>query len=264
MRRRDQHHLPARSERRLLVTDNVSHALTRPKMRSTEVYRNVPHDVERALQGEQRAPRALLGGALMLLGSFRDEALVAHLAQNLMIAEADVVVSGGAQRPAVVFDIDDTILHLSEDESRFVGNECARALYEAAVANNILIFFITARSDADGALEWTEQQLDDLGCGAYHALELRPAYVGSSGREVAHFKHRARDMLASKHNARIILNAGDQWTDHLSDMDDDDIEQLYAKGPSGRNYVLFRTPVASAASSGLHLKMPHNVRARAR
>lgn len=151
-----------------------------------------------------------------------------------------------------MLDIDDTVLCDDDDGLRTIP--FGKTLYEAALHLDMLIFFVTAREDADDILEYTNDQLRTLGMGEFTAISMRPAFVAPLARDMAMFKMMARETLCIRHGASVACNVGDQWTDHTADKSVRQLRQLYERAPSG-DVVLFLT-----AGTGFNVKLPHSNR----
>jgi predicted secreted acid phosphatase len=111
-----------------------------------------------------------------------------------------------AENPAVVLDIDGTIVHNSEDGS----SKCVcvfRSMVAACARNGIKVFVVTARPDEEGNRDWTERQL-----AACSILPLEGLYMRPASADYTETKHRARDDIRSQ-GYKIILSVGDQVGD---------------------------------------------------
>lgn len=139
-------------------------------------------------------------------------------------------------KPAIVLDIDDTSLsnlpiELHNDFGFIRGDDCtpdlkgpcgfggwvrlaqARAidgtlaLYNAARAHSVAVFFITGRRE--GARAATEKNLRAAGYVTWDGLTLRP---DGDNRTASAYKSAAREKIAEQ-GYTIIVNAGDQHSD---------------------------------------------------
>jgi predicted secreted acid phosphatase len=140
-------------------------------------------------------------------------------------------------KPALVLDIDETSLSnwpqiIANDYGRIPGGPCASlpagpcgqtswqsmgrdqvivptlALYKAAKAKGVSVFFITGRSEA--LRTPTEANLRSAGYDGWAAVVMRPA--GSSTPSAADFKAPERAKIAAQ-GFTIIANIGDQPSD---------------------------------------------------
>jgi predicted secreted acid phosphatase len=140
-------------------------------------------------------------------------------------------------KPAIVFDIDETALsnwvailandfgyipegpcdtlpngpcawHTWEKLSRAVVIAPALALYKAAKAKNVAIFFITGRYE--NARAATEANLRDVGYDGWNELIMRPD--GFRTPSAADYKAPQRGKIESQ-GFKIIVNIGDQLSD---------------------------------------------------
>jgi predicted secreted acid phosphatase len=161
----------------------------------------------------------------------RDVRAVLSNAQSYVTRRAPL-----APNPAIVLDIDETSLSnwreiQANDYGRFTNGPCnlpagpcgsaswvasaqaeailpTLALFRAAKASGVSVFFITGRSEA--AREATEANLHKAGYGAWSALIMRPA--GTSTRSAADYKAPERAKIAAQ-GYTIIANVGDQPSD---------------------------------------------------
>jgi predicted secreted acid phosphatase len=143
-------------------------------------------------------------------------------AQDYLLEHAD---EGG--RPAIVFDIDDTVLSnynalsandfgrviplltMAIQSADFPAIEATLDLYRLAVANDVAVFFISGRSDAvRGA---TVRNLEAVGITTFAGLILQPVDAPAAP-SVIPFKSRARQSIAEQ-GYRILVNVGDQDSD---------------------------------------------------
>jgi len=164
----------------------------------------------------------------------------AELAKVLVAARAYVEKRAGeVAKPAVVLDIDETSLsnfaEILADDFGFIPNgpcdvlpegPCgfeswvmsARAeaiaptlaLYKAARAKHVAVFFITGRFDSEASRKATIENLHKVGYAGWAGLVLRPA--DSHGMTVAQYKSGARAKIAEQ-GYTIIANIGDQQSD---------------------------------------------------
>ncbi len=143
-------------------------------------------------------------------------------AQEYLLDQLD---EGG--RPAIVFDIDDTVLsnydtlHANDfgrvipeltmaiQSADFAPIEATLDLYRMAVANDVAVFFISGRSDA--VRTPTVRNLEAAGITTYAGLILQPVDTPPSP-SVIPFKSRARQSIAEQ-GYRILINVGDQDSD---------------------------------------------------
>jgi hypothetical protein len=158
---------------------------------------------------------------------------------NKVLGEARAYVEMRAAlvvKPAIVLDIDETSLsnlpiELLDDFGFINGIDCTPdlkrpcgfgswvklaqakaidgtlALYNAAKARSVAVFFITGRHEGDRAA--TEKNLKAAGFDGWDGLTLRPEH---DNRTVSGYKSGAREKIAEK-GYTIIVNAGDQHSD---------------------------------------------------
>jgi acid phosphatase len=169
-----------------------------------------------------------------------------------VLSEAQAYVerrAGEVTRPAVVLDIDETALSnfvqmLANDFGYVIDGPCdmlpkgpcgwrewersARAeaiaptlaLFKAAKARGVAIFFITGRRDNDEQREATVKNLQGAGYEGWAGLILRP--TSASEMSVAGYKSGERARIAAQ-GYTIIANIGDQ----RSDLDGGYAERAY-------------------------------------
>lgn len=141
------------------------------------------------------------------------------------------------ERPAVVFDIDETVLSnwpviRADDYGRIFGGPCeslpegpcgwvdwdlmarseaigpSRELYAFAKAQGLAVFFITGRDEPQRAA--TEKALQAQGFAGYDGLDMVP--YGARFASAAEFKAPRRAAIEAR-GFRIIANLGDQPSD---------------------------------------------------
>jgi predicted secreted acid phosphatase len=117
----------------------------------------------------------------------------------------------GVQNPAVVFDIDDTVLI---NDSSVPGdarpNHSIMGIYKAALAMGMTVFIVTARPESPSNRKWTREQLELVHVYDYKKLFMLPKQESFAATSA--FKLRARKEIADM-GYTILLNVGDQWTD---------------------------------------------------
>lgn len=114
----------------------------------------------------------------------------------------------GTGPPVAVLDIDDTVLQCHGDACTPVplGLKTVRALHQLGIP----FYYVTARRDNHASQMWARLQLRMLGLDAGCA-GLR--FMPRGTTDVRAYKAAARRSIAKAHNARVVLNMGDQWTD---------------------------------------------------
>jgi putative acid phosphatase of HAD superfamily subfamily IIIB len=162
------------------------------------------------------------------------------------------------EKPAIVFDIDETSLsnweaiyhnHFAfaasgpcdlaakhtlcgnrawELSARAVALQPTLAFYRLAKTlkdkngDGVAIFFVTGRTDDSAERTATEENLRKAGYGGWDKLILRPR---SSHGPVSIYKSGERKQIAEQY--RIIANVGDQYSDLIGDPDDDHAERCF-------------------------------------
>jgi predicted secreted acid phosphatase len=114
----------------------------------------------------------------------------------------------GAVKPlAIVFDIDGTAIYNHSASEGHRRNPDLYAIYQYAIENNILVFFLTARPDTATNRAYTIEDLRKSGYtpGTYHQLIMRP------NRETHHnysaYKYKKREDIAQVFN--LLMSVGD-------------------------------------------------------
>lgn len=119
---------------------------------------------------------------------------------------------GTKKPPAVIFDIDETLLRNREDD-RVSVQPVGKRMYEWAARNGIDVFLLTARRKSPDAFAYAKKQLSKLG---YDLSPVRKMYMVSRDYDQyddagARFKQTIRKRISETHS--IVLNAGDKWGD---------------------------------------------------
>jgi acid phosphatase len=147
--------------------------------------------------------------------------------------------AGAVSKPALVLDIDETSLsnlpqelandfgyipdakceHLPQGPCGFndwVNSARAKAipgtlaLFKAAKAHNVSVFFITGRYDDEKLRDVTIKNLQAAGYEGWAGLVLRPSTAGNMS--IAGYKSSEREKIAAQ-GYSIIVNVGDQQSD---------------------------------------------------
>ena len=157
----------------------------------------------------------------------------------------DARLKRGAQRPAVVFDIDDTMLSSYtyertydfnysertwiqwERADRFPPIEPTLQLARHLAREHVAIFYVTGRRAPERAV--TLHELAVAGYPVPAALYLRP--ISDTAASVVPYKSRTRAAIAAR-GYDILASVGDQWSDLRGGYAD----QLY-KLPNPMYYV---------------------------
>lgn len=132
--------------------------------------------------------------------------------------------------PTVVVDLDDSAF-LGADPETQKANPLIRAIVKLAASRNCYVAFVTARpstSDAkheDANMKMTIDQIKRLGYDSmYHRLLMSKADDENwQTHDYALEKKQHRDRLRSE-GKTILINIGDQWTDHFASPDYDRLE----------------------------------------
>jgi predicted secreted acid phosphatase len=150
------------------------------------------------------------------------------------------------KKPAVVFDIDGTLLK-GESERLSKRNPAVAAVYEWCTKHEIDCFIVTARMETLPGVKMpvnvktkTERELIKLGFTRYKEVFMFPESVAKRCRnDPAPFKRSVRNHIRSM-GYQIILNLGDMWTDHTVEKSDGDRVCKFVKSiDSKRSYCAF-------------------------
>ena len=118
-----------------------------------------------------------------------------------------------ARRPAVVFDIDGTLIINDPSGKKHCALDVQRLASRCGCAG-LTVFCVTARPDVADLREKALAQLEDCG--------VKPAglYLMPLGAEYGSYKRRAREAIRRK-GYQILLSVGDQFADlseHAEDL----------------------------------------------
>jgi hypothetical protein len=122
-------------------------------------------------------------------------------------------VGSSVERPAAVFDIDDTLLFNSPtEEDAIAPNRVGQRMFRELKRRGIPIYAVTARSHTRHGRDYASDQLRALGYRDLAGLYMTPRpYMAdpTPGR----FKSDARARIEGGHGRNIVLCVGDQITD---------------------------------------------------
>ena len=117
------------------------------------------------------------------------------------------------KRPAVVFDIDGTILINKPDGSAVCAQHVER-LASACRCANVAIFCVTARPERGDNRQHTLRQLKACG------VEPDELFLMPAGADYGGYKRKARETIRNR-GYRVLLSVGDQFADlseHAEDL----------------------------------------------
>jgi acid phosphatase len=182
-----------------------------------------------------RPPTGLEGDRIVNLATIESQIEAYHDSGRWAVEQAGVADRArvalderlpGVSRPAIVFDIDDTVLSnypVRKDAAfgfvqalwtKWAETDPAPAidgtvaLYHHALARGVAVFFITGRREPLRAA--TERQLRDAGVDRWTGLYLEPADYAEPS--VVPYKSGVRRKI-TEDGYRILVNIGDQWSD---------------------------------------------------
>lgn len=119
------------------------------------------------------------------------------------------------ERPAVVLDIDGTVVINGEDGQPRRCQQHVRRLAAACASAGLAVFFVTARADVPGNRQRTLEELERF-CGI---VEPDGLFLRKPGSEYGGYKRHARSRIRGR-GYSILLSVGDQFAD-LSEAADD-------------------------------------------
>lgn len=168
------------------------------------------------------------------------------------------------KRPAVVFDIDGTLLK-GESEKTSKKNPAVAAIYDWCIKHNIDCFVVTARMETLPGIKApinmrnkTERELVRLGFDKYKKLFMFNETMAQRHRnDPAPFKRKVRHSLR-ENGYQIILNVGDMWTDHTVEKDDGDRVSKCKKCVNKCDYAVFPTFDPTYCSMEVCIKLPED------
>lgn len=144
--------------------------------------------------------------------------------------------------PAVVFDIDATLLHDTDDvktPARPIPSMVN--LLNRLQSDGASIALVTARLDDASMRRDTESTLKTLGISGWKHLHLAPESARVNMAAVSHWKHKTRKEIAKKERGPIVLSVGDQWGDLIPLSTEKDIDDMdVAFGVRHAPYLLVR------------------------
>lgn len=114
------------------------------------------------------------------------------------------------RNPAVVFDIDGTLINNRSESSKCIrplvalARECAEA--------GIVVFAITARPESKGNRARTVSQISECN------VVVKALYMQPPGSQYAQYKYDAREKIRTS-GYTILLSVGDQFPDLSPDID---------------------------------------------
>ena len=159
-----------------------------------------------------------------------------------------VLRAASPKTDVIVLDIDATVLY-NTDREPLVGavpNFKMQPLYDTARTRRIPVHFVTARVGTKENRIATLQQLRAMGFDWFDTLFMRPTAVPPTVLNIARYKANARRAIAQGGNKRIVINAGDQWSDILV-VDDAAMRMLDARFPE--QHVVMHPPANDALLS---------------
>lgn len=115
--------------------------------------------------------------------------------------------------PAVVFDVDSTLLEKQNGQFRRI--ESIHDVWLYCQENAIQCHIVTARLDFQEGRSELRRVLRELKLGPskFSSMHMRPEYIGIRSKDLSNFKQECRDKICKDYNVTIIANIGDNWHD---------------------------------------------------
>ena len=167
------------------------------------------------------------------------------------------------QKPAVVFDIDGTLLK-GESEKMSKRNPAVAAIYEWCSKHDIDCFVVTARMETLPGIKTavnvktkTERELMKLGFTHYKQVFMFPEPLAKRFKnDPGPFKRGVRNHIR-KMGYQIVLNLGDMWTDHtVYRCDGEGVYKFVNSVDSKHDYVAFPSLDKTASPLEMGIKLP--------
>jgi predicted secreted acid phosphatase len=167
---------------------------------------------------------------------------------------------------AFVFDLDDTVLFVTEDDDR--KHPCQKKVHKLRGMMRQLVeacqrfgrvFFVTAREANKEVADWTRDELRKAGFSGWERIFYCPRRMRRNWDTIAQFKRNARrqiermkDKSGKPLNYRIVLSVGDKWTDLIADVDTLKVDRHDA----GKAWFTLATVTNPSQHTVLALKLP--------
>jgi hypothetical protein len=134
-----------------------------------------------------------------------------------------------------VFDIDDT-LFMTDDDEMLCIHKLGQFLFRLCTKLGVGIVLVTARQGSSSSRAYCEKQLAQLGFAKYEMLYMQ----GSNEPDTAIYKRNVRAEILQRRPdmGPIILNCGDQISDHFGEISDHDAQSVRSVICASTYYVL--------------------------
>ena len=137
-----------------------------------------------------------------------------------------------AKDGAVVFDIDET-LFVNLEEDKIAIHPLGHSLYKFAKQQGRQIILVTAREGDPSSRKYVLAQLEQMGYHDFDMVYMQPKHAEST----AMYKYQTRNKIKEQFG-RIVLNLGDQISDHFVQADEQ--EQLLTSVLHPRTYYVLK------------------------
>jgi predicted secreted acid phosphatase len=151
---------------------------------------------------------------LVKLEATKNKTVLDYAFQELLKIFTEVVVPRNSV-PALVFDIDGTVLQHSPCTIRRTVIPHAMRIFNWATRNNILVYFVTARIDTPENRQLTVSELVHHKFVPFADLYMRHQAIGEipNSESISKYKSEARKRIAT--TSTILMNFGDQIGDFV-------------------------------------------------
>ena len=137
-----------------------------------------------------------------------------------------------APEGAVVFDVDET-LFVNVKEDKIALHPLGASLYSLVQKQGRKICLVTAREGDPSSRLYLINQLQQMGYRDFDMIFMQPKHSEST----ASYKHGTRQIIKQRFG-RIVLNVGDQLSDHFEKADEE--EQLLTSVFHPRTYYVLK------------------------
>lgn len=140
----------------------------------------------------------------------------------------------GPGRCCCVFDIDDTLFSTRDDDEFIAVQKVGKYVYDICNRLNIDVVLVTARQGSPSSKAYVKKQLRQLN------FEYTDLFMQSSkDKDTSCYKANCRRSISKKR--KILLNVGDQLSDHFEGLSDQD-EALVRTTFSPDTYYIVKIP----------------------
>ena len=142
-------------------------------------------------------------------------------------------------RPAVVFDVDSTLIERNGENELEKIDSVYRVLRKCQEWD-IACYIVTARLDFKEGRRELRNILKSFNMKKIARTFMRPSHVHAKPRGISAFKHECRRTIEKEENVTIIANIGDNWHDILLYPYEGELKKL-SKMQTSESYIVFPT-----------------------